>query len=70
MTAEEARKLNIGDRVYWRGQAHDGGRVTVRSWNGVVVAWDNGQTANIHYNDMREIQLEATKHLKVDDRGY
>ena len=70
MTADEAREIDVGARVYWRGYAHDAGTVTVRSWNGVVVAWDNGQRTSIHYNDMSEIQIAVISDLKVDDRGY
>ena len=68
MTAEESRKLKLGARVYWRGDAKDGGRITERSWDAVAIAWDNGQIARVHYNDMSEVQLKPTKHLTEDDR--
>ena len=69
MTSEQSKKLKIGDRIYWRGDAKDGGRITERSWDAVGIAWDNGQTARMHFNDMIEVQLEPNKHKAPDDGG-
>lgn len=58
MTAEESRKLEMGARVYWRGDAQDGAMITEKSWDAVAIAWDNGQVARMHHNDMGEVRLE------------
>jgi len=56
VTAAESRNLNKGDRVFWRGNAADGGTISGRSWDAVTIAWDNGKVATVHHGDMREIQ--------------
>jgi len=56
VTAAESRNLKRDDRVFWRGDAADGGTVRDRSWDAVTIAWDNGQVATVHHGDMREIQ--------------
>ena len=61
MTAAESKGLEKGGRVYWRGDAADGGSVTELSWAAVTIAWDNGQVATVHHGDMREIQRAAAK---------
>ena len=43
MTAAESKALKKGSRVYWRGDAADGGSITEMSWDAVTIAWDNGQ---------------------------
>ena len=61
MTATEAKDLKKGDRVYWRGDAADGGIITEKSWNGVTIAWDNGHVAIVHHGDMTEILRTAQR---------
>lgn len=61
MTVDESKSLKIGTRVYWRGDTADSGVITETSWNGVTIAWDNGQLASVHHRDMREIQRAPTK---------
>jgi hypothetical protein len=56
MNAAESRGLKKGSRVYWRGDATDGGIITEMSWDAVTITWDNGQVATVHHGDMREIQ--------------
>jgi hypothetical protein len=56
MTAAESKGLKMGSRVYWRGDAADRGTITEMSWDAVTIAWDNGQVAQVHHGDMREIQ--------------
>ena len=56
MNAVESKGLKKGNRVYWRGDATDGGIITELSWDAVTIAWDNGQVATVHHGDMREIQ--------------
>ena len=56
MTSAESQSLKTGSRVYWRGDATDGGSNTEISWDAVTIAWDNGQLAAVHHGDMREIQ--------------
>jgi hypothetical protein len=61
MTAAESKGLKRGDRVYWRGDATDGGSITQLSWDAVTIAWDNGQVATVHHGDMREIERGPAK---------
>ena len=61
MTAAESKSLKEGSRVYWQGDATDGGVVTKMSWDAVAIAWDNGQVAKVHHGDMREIQRAPAK---------
>ena len=61
MNAAESKGLKKGSRVYWRGDATDGGIITEMSWDAVTIAWDNGQVATVHHGDMREIQRAPAK---------
>ena len=61
MNAAESRGLKKGSRVYWRGDATDGGIITEMSWDAVTITWDNGQVATVHHGDMREIQRAPAK---------
>ena len=61
MTAAESKNLKKGDRVFWRGDAADGGTVRGRCWDAVTIAWDNGHVATVHHGDMREIQSTSAK---------
>jgi hypothetical protein len=61
MTVDESKALKKGTRVYWRGDTADSGIITETSWDAVTIAWDNGQVANLHHGDMREIQQTPTK---------
>jgi len=51
---------NKGDRVFWRGNAADGGTVRGRSWDAVTIAWDNGQVATLHHSVAQAVAKEAT----------
>ena len=61
MNAAESKGLKKGSRVYWLGDANDGGIITEMSWDAVTIAWDNGQVATVHHGDMREIQRAPAK---------
>jgi hypothetical protein len=61
MNAAESKGLKKGNRVYWRGDANDGGIITEMSWDAVTIAWDNGHVATVHHGDMREIQRARAK---------
>ena len=61
MTPAESKNLKAGSRVFWRGDAADGGVVTKISWDAVAIAWDNGPVAKVHHGDMREIQRAPVK---------
>jgi hypothetical protein len=65
LNVAESKDLKKGSRVYWRGDAADGGRVTEMSWDAVTIAWDNGQIATVHHGDMREIQRAPAKRNTV-----
>jgi hypothetical protein len=44
MTAEQSRKLKVGQRVaWWKDSATDLGTVEAIDWSGVQIAWDNGK---------------------------
>jgi len=45
VTAAESKGLKKGSRVFWRGDAADGGSVAEMSWDAVTIAWDNGELA-------------------------
>jgi hypothetical protein len=55
VTPEQSRNLNIGERVFWQGNAHDCGKITARDWSGVTIIWDTGKSTFYHHNDMRDI---------------
>jgi hypothetical protein len=61
VTATESRNLKKGRRVFWRGDAADGGTIRGTSWDAVTIVWDNGRIANVHHGDMREIQTTSAK---------
>ena len=61
MDSDESRSLRKGSRVYWRGDAADGGSITGTSWDAVTIAWDNGRVATVHHGDMREIRRASAK---------
>ena len=65
VTAAESKGLKKGSRVYWRGDAADGGSVAEMSWDAVTIAWDNGELATVHHGDMREIQSPPVKPATV-----
>jgi hypothetical protein len=65
MTAAESKDLKKGNRVYWQGDAADGGNITEMSWDAVTIAWDNGRVARVHYGDMREIQRSSAKSAAI-----
>ena len=56
MTATESKDLQKGSRVFWKGDAADGGIVTETRWDAVTIAWDNGHVATVQRGDMRDIQ--------------
>ena len=65
MTVTESKGLKKGSRVYWRGDATDGGKITGTSWYAVTIAWDNGQVAIVYHGDMREIQRSPARSVTV-----
>jgi hypothetical protein len=56
MTAEQSRKLTVGQRVAWHDSETDLGTVKAIDWSGVQIAWANGKEQFFHYNDMAEVQ--------------
>jgi hypothetical protein len=55
MTGEESRKLELGDRVCWQGDAKNQGAIKAKSWSGVTIDWDDGDSASVSHNDMGQI---------------
>ena len=65
VTAAESKGLKKGSRVYWRGDAADGGSVAEMTWDAATIVWDNGELATVHHGDMREIQRRPVKPATV-----
>jgi hypothetical protein len=55
MTGDESRKLKVGDRVRWKGDAANQGTVIGTSWSGVTIDWDDGDTSSFTHNDMGQV---------------
>jgi hypothetical protein len=60
MTGDESRKLRVGDRVQWRGDATNRGTVIGTSWSGVTIDWDDGDSNSVIHNDMARVDRIAT----------
>jgi hypothetical protein len=61
MTGDQSRHLKIYDRICWKNSANDLGTVITTAWNGVTIAWEDGQTDSIQHNDMAQIERVPTK---------
>ena len=57
MNAAESKTLTKGTRVYWQGNAADGGTIAETTWDAVTITWDDGHVAVVHHGDMREVTL-------------
>ena len=60
MTGDELRKLKVGDRVCWKGDATNQGTVRETSWSGVTIDWDDGDSTSVSHNDMAQVDRVAT----------
>jgi hypothetical protein len=49
------RKLNVGDRVNWHGDATNQGTVKGKSWSVVTIDWDDGDSTSVSHNDMAHV---------------
>jgi hypothetical protein len=56
MTGEQSRLLKVGDRVCWKNDQGDQGRVTETNWAGVAVEWNNRSVQTIMHNDMAQLE--------------
>lgn len=56
MTGEQSRLLKVGDRVRWGNTTTDLGTITGTTWNGVTIAWDNGDANSVGHNDMAKVE--------------
>lgn len=56
MTGEQSRKLKVGDRVCWKGDATNEGMVEGTSWSDVKIAWDDGDANSVSHNDMAQVE--------------
>ena len=61
MTGDQSRHLKIYDRVCWKNSTTDLGTVIATAWNGVTIAWEDGQTDSIQHNDMAQIEPVPAK---------
>jgi hypothetical protein len=59
MTAEQSRKLKIGQRVAWEDSTTDKGMIKAIDWSGVQIAWANGSEQFFHHNNMGKINTAA-----------
>jgi hypothetical protein len=59
MNAREAKRLRVGDRVTWGGNAEDRGVVIEIGYCAVKIDWEDGQVGLIHHNDMRDVDRLA-----------
>jgi hypothetical protein len=55
MTGEESRKLVVGDRVVWKGDATNQGTIRGKPWSGVTIDWDDGDSTSVSHNDMAHV---------------
>src|SRR6202022_5172173 len=54
MTVTESKGLKKGSRVYWRGDATDGGRITETSWDAVTTPWNSARGPTYHRGTRRQ----------------
>ena len=55
MTGDESRKLKVGNRVCWGGNAINQGVVRGISWSDITIDWDDGDTTSVSHNDMKQV---------------
>ena len=60
MDAIEAKKLEVGDRVYWGDDKSDNGIVNKKSAFAVFIIWIN-QSGWVHIEDFKNIRLLEKK---------
>ena len=56
MTGEQSRLLKAGDRVCWRNDQADRGKVIETNWAGATIKWDNRGKQAILHNDMGQVE--------------
>jgi len=61
VTGDDSRRLFVGDRVAWQGDLTNQGTVKGKSWYGVTIAWDDGDTNSVSHNDMRQVERVPNK---------
>lgn len=61
MTAPEAQKLKVGDRVIWEGNPKDQGTVAERNWCSFTVTWDNGKAGTLDFRDAGPVSKASTQ---------
>jgi hypothetical protein len=55
MTAEESKTLKVGDRVTWKYDQADAGKVIETGYHAVKIEWGNGQVGIIDHRDMQSV---------------
>jgi hypothetical protein len=55
MNKEQAKKLKVGDQVYWKRDENDTGIVTCIGLNSVLIDWANGQVGWADFYGMEDI---------------
>jgi hypothetical protein len=61
MTSEQSKKLQVGTRVCFNGNAADGGKVIAIQARYVTIKWDDGHQSLTGHNDMARVELLVTK---------
>ena len=58
MTGDQARRLIVGDKVFWvGGAATEKGVVVAVNRFAVRIKWSDGRTTEPFFNDMRKIEM-------------
>jgi hypothetical protein len=61
MTGDQSRAIGVGERVRWGATTTDLGTVVRKTWNGVIIDWDDGHTTSIQHNDMAHVERVPVK---------
>lgn len=61
MTADQSKNLKVGDRVCFRGDQADRGKVAANSVRYVTIKWADGHQSYSGHNDMKRVELLAAK---------
>jgi hypothetical protein len=61
MTTEQSKNLRVGDRVCFRGDQADRGKVAANSLRYVTIKWADGHTSFTGHDDMTRVELLAAK---------
>ncbi len=58
MTEKEAKKLKIGDKVYWKARANDYGHIISKTDSALEIEWEYGPLVWVDFKDFESITKE------------